>query len=473
VDTAEGEETQPEGEGSPNNSTTTGLMIPPRTPVLEKDPLRALSSTSSPSFSPLSSSLEPPKSSLRDKQGASPMPTTMAASPAGGDAAPAGAKERRTNKATEDMAGLKTLMQAGWWRDAASLAEKLTKRSRWPHERLHFKMCLIVALAKTRQYRKAMDELDSLGDLEGPANFYESYPNLYQDRHGSMVPFSLLVLRAEMPSFVGSSDGLARSLDALFGLLECCRTQLSQLATNAPTSAASAASSEPSTLNKADLDALSALTVSQQVPSALSFINDLDQDVAQTWRGREVRILFSISTRYLQNGDYASALNILSSLLPLYPRDIILLSTIGRLLLQWGNVVGAERYFREVEQLVPEPSKSAVVMMNRGLESIGRDHFLDAMRAFEAVLELEPDNTWAANNQAVCWLYLRDLQSAIKSLEQLIAANPEANLIDIVISNLCTLYELESNNSAGKKKGLLSIISQFSTDELDATIVKA
>jgi len=204
--------------------------------------------------------------------------------------------------------------QAGWWRDAASLAEKLTKRSRWPHERLHFKMCLIVALAKTRlvllsglsarsnatracivgsfyadalgrvfplmcdrQYRKAMDELDSLGDLEGPANFYESYPNLYQDRHGSMVPFSLLVLRAEMPSFVGSSDGLARSLDALFGLLECCRTQLSQLATNAPTSAASAASSEPSTLNKADLDALSALTVSQQVPSALSFINDLDQ----------------------------------------------------------------------------------------------------------------------------------------------------------------------------------------------------
>lgn len=188
--------------------------------------------------------------------------------------------------------------------------------------------------------------------------------------------------------------------------------------------------------------------------------------------------MFSISTRYLQNGDYASALNILSSLLPLYPRvrspfsiirvfassrtlgaittagalpsngishsffrphqDIILLSTIGRLLLQWGNVVGAERYFREVEQLVPEPSKSAVVMMNRGLESIGRDHFLDAMRAFEAVLELEPDNTWAANNQAVCWLYLRDLQSAIKSLEQLIAANPEANLI------VCSHFSSES-----------------------------
>jgi tetratricopeptide (TPR) repeat protein len=106
----------------------------------------------------------------------------------------------------------------------------------------------------------------------------------------------------------------------------------------------------------------------------------------------------------------------------------VLLSAIGRLLLQWGNLPGAERYFRDVEQLVKDSSKSAIIMTNRGLEYIGRDRYSDAVRAFEGVLELEPDNIWAANNRAVCWLYLRDLQRAITSLEQLIAANPEANL---------------------------------------------
>ena len=106
----------------------------------------------------------------------------------------------------------------------------------------------------------------------------------------------------------------------------------------------------------------------------------------------------------------------------------------GRLLLQWGNLTGAERYFRDVEQLVTEPTNSVAIMMNRGMEYIGRDRYSDAARAFERVLELEPDNVWAANNRAVCWLYLRDLQRSITSLEQLIAANPEANLL---VRTLC------------------------------------
>ena len=109
-------------------------------------------------------------------------------------------------------------------------------------------------------------------------------------------------------------------------------------------------------------------------------------------------------------------------------QDVILLSSLGRLLLQWGNLTGAERYFREVEQLVADPLTSAVVAMNRGLEHVGRDRFAEAMRAFERVVELEPDNVWAANNRAVCWLYLRDLQRAITSLEQVVASNPEHNL---------------------------------------------
>lgn len=108
-------------------------------------------------------------------------------------------------------------------------------------------------------------------------------------------------------------------------------------------------------------------------------------------------------------------------------QDVILLSAVGRLLLQWGNLAAAERYFREVEQLA-DSSKSALILMNKGLECISRDRYSDAIRAFDSVLELEPDNMWAANNRAVCYLYVRDLQRAIASLEQLIASNPESNI---------------------------------------------
>lgn len=110
-------------------------------------------------------------------------------------------------------------------------------------------------------------------------------------------------------------------------------------------------------------------------------------------------------------------------------QDIVLLSAIGRLLLQWGNLVGAERYFRLVRELAQDDSsKLALVRMNQGLELVGRDRYSDALRAFELVVEVDPGNLWAANNQAVCYVYLRDLQRAISSLEQLIAANPEANI---------------------------------------------
>ena len=43
---------------------------------------------------------------------------------------------------------------------------------------------------------------------------------------------------------------------------------------------------------------------------------------------------------------------------------------------------------------------------------------------------------------------------------------------DVVVFNLCTLYDLESDNSAAKKKALLAIISQFASDDFDSSAVK-
>lgn len=169
------------------------------------------------------------------------------------------------------------IQRSGWWKDAARLAEKLSLRTKWPHERLQFKMCAIISFMKSRQPKEAAEALNSLGDLESPSYSYEHYPQLYTDKRGSMVPFTLFMIRAELQSLV-TTDGLARSLDSLFTLLDYCRSQLSRLKASTSTPVPPSAS-EQCTLSNADLDALSSLSLGKPAVSSLSasLLEDLDQ----------------------------------------------------------------------------------------------------------------------------------------------------------------------------------------------------
>lgn len=177
------------------------------------------------------------------------------------------------------------IQRAGWWRDAARLAEKLSSRSRWPHERLQYKLCVLVSLIKTRQFKRATEELESLGDLDAASTFYENYPHLYQDKRGSMVPFTLFILRAELPSYI-SPEGLSRSLDALFALLDTCRAQLQRLTSkSSAVDSKAAVESVSSTLTSDELDALSSLSISRSSASPsshASFADDLDQGITSS-----------------------------------------------------------------------------------------------------------------------------------------------------------------------------------------------
>ena len=204
-------------------------------------------------------------------------------------------------------------------------------------------MCQLGVLP--RHYKKAAEYADALGDLESASNLYEHYPQLYPDRRGSMVPFSLFVLRAELPSYAGP-EGLARSLDALFALRDTCAAKLAALGAATPSAKPLA---DAAGLVDADLDSFGAMAVSQPVKAPASTTHTLEEDLnqggaprlvwllgeaicstaccwcsttdeVQTWRGREVRVLFSIATRYVQAGDYSASLRILAGLLRLYPK---------------------------------------------------------------------------------------------------------------------------------------------------------
>ncbi len=58
----------------------------------------------------------------------------------------------------------------------------------------------------------------------------------------------------------------------------------------------------------------------------------------------------------------------------------------------------------------------------------------------------------AANNLAICAMYMCDLAPAVTTLEDLIREDPAAYMCDVVVFNLCTMYELTCENEATLRK---------------------
>lgn len=100
------------------------------------------------------------------------------------------------------------------------------------------------------------------------------------------------------------------------------------------------------------------------------------------------------------------------------------------------------------------------------------DQFSIAIEHFQNVLGLDPDNVIAANNRAVCMLYTCDLTRAITSLEELIRRDPEKNLQETVVFNLCTLYDLKAENNTEKKKNIMTLVAKYASDSFDFAALK-
>lgn len=73
----------------------------------------------------------------------------------------------------------------------------------------------------------------------------------------------------------------------------------------------------------------------------------------------------------------------------------------------------------------------------------------------------------AVNNLAICALYVKQIRQAITRLEQLILSDPARYLIDPVVFNLCTLYDLSyaPDMSATKKKLMQRVASEYHMDD--------
>jgi hypothetical protein len=88
--------------------------------------------------------------------------------------------------------------------------------------------------------------------------------------------------------------------------------------------------------------------------------------------------------------------------------------------------------------------------------------------SFNTVIALEESTlTAAVSNYSICALYLRHMRDAIDRLEELIKDDPLCHLVDPIVFNLCTLYDLSCSPdiSVIKKMVLQKLSVKYHVDD--------
>ncbi|XP_029794226.1 trafficking protein particle complex subunit 12 isoform X4 [Suricata suricatta] len=114
------------------------------------------------------------------------------------------------------------------------------------------------------------------------------------------------------------------------------------------------------------------------------------------WRSRLGRVTCSMANCLLLMKDYVLAVDAYHSVIQYHPeQEPQLLSGIGRIFLQIGDIKTAEKYFQDVEKVTQKldgPQGKTMVLMNRAFLHLGQNNFEEAHRFFTEVLRIEPTN---------------------------------------------------------------------------------
>ncbi|XP_078596671.1 uncharacterized protein LOC144873289 isoform X1 [Branchiostoma floridae x Branchiostoma japonicum] len=338
-------------------------------------------------------------------------------------------------RAAVDMTG-RLLAQSG---QGMGMAGQLSRHT--PHS-LQLWFTRIALLVRLRMFSTAEAELEAFGSLDQPDLYYEFYPDTYKGRRGTMVPFHFRVLHAELPQYLGKPH---EALDRLYHLLGTCN----QVVAN---------------LEKGVAEDGSMLVLSPENRTAS----------LQLWKSREVRVQFSITNCAVVLKDFNLAYETMDTILSQEIGDTPqILSAMGRIKLQLGDVRGAQQCFEKAEPLLEdEEDGEAVKTTNKAFLALGQGSFAESCQLFEQVYKLQPDNGVAINNTAVCQLYLGNLKEALKMLENVVQEDPNRFVQEGLLFNLCTMYELESSRALAKKHTMLDLVGKHKGDGFNAQSLK-
>ncbi|XP_054651975.1 trafficking protein particle complex subunit 12 [Dunckerocampus dactyliophorus] len=356
----------------------------------------------------------------------------------------------------QSFVGLQQLISSKNWRAAVDLTGRLLTAHGQGYGKagqptshttnsLQLWFVRLALLTKLNLFQNAELEFEPFGDLDQPDLFYEYYPSLYPGRRGSMVPFSMRLLHAELPQHLAKPQ---EALDRLHNLKTVCLTILDNL-------------------EKCLAEDGSMITLTEENR----------QESLKLWRSRLSRVLYSMANCLLMMKDYVLAVEVYQSIIQYEPQQRVqLLSGIGRIFLQIGDIKTAEMYFEDVEQACQmtdiEPSLATCVLMNRAFVYLSQNNYAEAHASFIEVLRMDPKNPVANNNAAVCLLYLGRLKESLGKLEGLVQQDPALYLHESVLFNLTTMYELESSRSTQKKQALLEAVACREGDSFNTQCLK-
>ncbi|XP_069830167.1 trafficking protein particle complex subunit 12 [Dendropsophus ebraccatus] len=362
------------------------------------------------------------------------------------------------NSVEQTFLGLKQLLNSKNWRAAVDLSGRLLNahgqgygKSGQPTnhttDSLQLWFLRLSLLVKLGLFQNAELEFEPFKNLDQPDLYYDYYPHVYPGRRGSMVPFSMRILHAELRQYLGCPQ---ETLDRLHSMKTICLKILDNLEKGFA-----------------------------EDGSMITMTNSNRQASVQLWRSRLGRVMYSMANCLLMMKDYVLAVDAYHTVVGYYPeQEPQLLSGIGRIFLQIGDIKTAEKYYQDVEKVIQnlankdEAHNRIMVLMNKAFLHLGQNNFSEAHKFFTEVLKLDPTNTVANNNAAVCLLYLGKLKDSLRHLEGLVQQDPKHYLHESVLFNLTTMYELESSRSMQKKQALLEAVAVKEGDSFNTQCLK-
>ncbi|XP_024356584.1 uncharacterized protein [Physcomitrium patens] len=405
----------------------------------------------------------------------------------------------RPFQGSSDISSLRKLARQGAWRallDKVRGAKKLGVLTT-PLDELNYATYHLLALMKLRSYGAAADELAAVGDLDAAQYRYEEYPSVYPDKSGSMVPFALRWMHAELPHRNGQ---IATTIERLYALLDFCNSRVESLR---PSDAGSDKPPPPlvhtatdfSTNGNGDIASGDDNALIERVnPEEGTLTEEVgtsgeEEDFGEftasdsavtgnlllTWMRRKEAVLFALVGHHLFQKQYIVALQWLNELLASSSTDADLLSRVGYVQLQLGDLGGAQQTFSKVDALISDTVDENLLNLagrNRGLLHFADKQYAKAFNEFTTVLNRSPHDTISANNKALCLMYQRELLGATSVLEDSLQSSPRSTLSETMVLNLCSMYELASMNSVESKRSLSSWLLTHAPDDFDLSCTR-